>query len=103
MSCFVLLLFVVYLIFLPPYSPIDVATAVDAPLIDYVTVGSSSLSNELSGKQSPSPLPDITYLFCTILALGIVTAVVTLIPILLHNLFLSPLIVVPYLVLCCLV
>ena len=55
-----------------------------SPVIDYVADDSSSLSDELPGKQSPSPLPDITYLFRTILALGIVTAAVTLVPILLH-------------------
>ena len=60
------------------------------PLIDYVTVGSSSLSDELPGKQSPSPLPDITYLFRIILALGIAAATAT-IPIPLHYLSLSPL------------
>ena len=47
----------VYLLFLPPYSPIDVATAVDAPLMDYVADDSFSLSDEIPGKQCPFPSP----------------------------------------------
>ena len=59
-------------------------------MIDYVVDDSSSLSDELPGKQSPSPLPNITYLFRIILALGIAAAT-AIIPIPLHYLSLSPL------------
>ena len=90
----------VYLLFLPPSSPLDSnTTAADVPGYDYYVDDHTPIV-ELPGKQSPSPLPVITYLFRIIIALGIAAATVTLIPILMHNLFLSPLIIVTYLVLC---
>ena len=68
------LLFAVYLLFLPPYSPVDPDTAVDDVAgYDYF-VDDRTPTAELPGKQSPSPLPDITYLFRIILALGIAAA-----------------------------
>ena len=70
--------------FSPPYSPVDPKTAVDDTVEYGDYVDDQPLATELPGKQSPSPLPDITYLFRIILALGIATAAVTLIPILLH-------------------
>ena len=63
-----------YLLFLPPYSPVDPKTAVDDTVECDDYVHDQPLATELPGKQSPSPLPDITYLFRIILALGIAAA-----------------------------
>ena len=94
--------YIVYFVFIvsPPLLPVGPATDADAPVIDYVADDSSSLSDELPAKQSPSPLPYITYLFRTIIALGIVTAIVTLVPILLHIHF-CRLLLYPTFILCC--
>ena len=91
-----------YLLFLPPYSPVDPETAADDSVEYDDYIDDQSLATELPGKQSPSPLPDITNLFRTILALGIVTAAVTLGPILLHIHFCC-LLLYPSFILCCLV
>ena len=48
--------------FSPPYSPIDSDTAADDTVEYDDYVDDQPLATELSGKQSPSPLPDITYL-----------------------------------------
>ena len=62
----------VYLLFLPPSSsPIDVATAVVASVFDYVADVSSSLSDELPGKQCPFPSPRYRLYVYTFLALDI--------------------------------
>ena len=91
MSCICIAIIVVYLLFLPPsYYPVDPATAVDTPVIDYV-VDDSALATGLPGKQCPFPSPRYRLSFYIILALGI-AAVATIIPILLHSLFLSPVI-----------
>ena len=63
--------------FLPPSSPIDPATVVDAPMIDYATDDYSSLLDELPGKQNPFPSPRYRLSVYIILALGI-AAVATL-------------------------
>ena len=85
----------------PLYSPVDRDTAADDTTVEYdYFVDDRTPNIELPGKQSPSPLPDITYLFCTILALGIVTAAVTLVPILLHIHF-CRLLLYPTFILCC--
>ena len=95
MSCICIAIIAVYLLFLPPSSSVDPDTAADDTTEYDYYVDDCTPAVELPGKQSPSPLPDITYLFRTVLALGIVTAVITLVPILLHNLSLSPITVYP--------
>ena len=71
------ILFALYLLFLPPSSsPKDPETAADDAVEYDDNVDDQPLATELPDKQSLSPLPDITYLFRTILALGIVTVVV---------------------------
>ena len=58
----------------PPSSSVDPDTAA-ADNTEYgYYVDDHPLATELPGKQSPSPLPDITYLFRIILALGIAAA-----------------------------
>ena len=101
LPCILSVFYIVYFEFIvsPPLLPVDPTTDADAPVIDYVAEDSSSLSDELPSKQSPSALPDFTYLFRTILALGIVTAVVTLVPILPHIHFCR--LLYPTFILCC--
>ena len=90
-----------YLLFLPPSSSVDPDTAADDTTEYDYYVDDQPLVVELPGKQSPSPLPDITYLFHIILALGIVAATV-IIPIPLHYMSLSPpLLLYPTFILCC--
>ena len=84
------ILFACYLLFLPPFLPVDPATATDDTVEYDDYVDDQTTTAELPGKQSPSPLPDITYLFRIILALGIAAAT-AIIPIPLHYLSLSPL------------
>ena len=58
-----------YLLFLPPYSPVDPAATADAAVgYDYYT-DDPAPTTELPGKQSPSPLPDIAYLSLFILCI----------------------------------
>ena len=57
--------------FVLPLIPVDPVTDVDAPVIDYVADVSSSLSNELPGKQCPFPSPRYHLSVYIILALGI--------------------------------
>ena len=91
----------VYLLFLPPPSSlVDSDTAADDTTEYDYYVDDQPLAIELPGKQSHSPLPDITYIFRTILALGIITAAVTLVPILLHIHF-CRLLLYPTFILCC--
>ena len=83
-----------YLLFLPPYSPIDSETSADDTVEYDDYVDDQSLATELPGKQSPSPLLDIAYL-------SVLNSCIrhccccTLIPILLHNMSLSPFTIVP--------
>ena len=58
----------------PPYSPVDPETAADDTVEYDDYVDDQPLAAEVPGKQSPFPLPDITYLFCIILALVIAAA-----------------------------
>jgi hypothetical protein len=54
-------LFVVYLLcFLPLFSPVDLATAAGAPVIDDLVDDPPPLSAELLGKQNPLDHSDIT-------------------------------------------
>ena len=64
-----------YLLFLPPLvCPIDSGTAA-ADVVEYdYFVDDRTTTVELSGKQSPFPLPHIAYLSVLILALGIAAA-----------------------------
>src|SRR3954462_2632641 len=73
------ILFALYLLFLPPSSPVDPAAAADytAAEYDYV-VDDRTATVERPGKKSHFPSPDIAYLFRTFLALGIATATATL-------------------------
>ena len=51
MSCIVMLMFALYLLFLPPSSsPVDPETGADATEYDYVTDDPSSCATELPGK-----------------------------------------------------
>ena len=71
----VLHLFALYLLFLPPFLPVDPDTAADDTTVEYdYYVDDRTPTVELPSKQSPSHLPDITYLFRIILALGIAAA-----------------------------
>ena len=96
--CFILC--ALYLLF-PPYSSIDVATVVGAPLIDYVTVGSSSCQTSFQASRA-LPLSQISPIFPYYSCIRHCCCCM-LLPILLHNLSLSPFTIVPYLILCCLV
>ena len=69
MSCILVALFAVYLLFLPtPSLPIDPETADDTAEYD-VDVDDPSFSTELPGKQNPLDHPDITYSPSLLLAL----------------------------------
>ena len=96
MSCICIAIVIVYLLFLP-LLPVDPMTAgEDTVEYDYY-VDDQTPTIELPGKQCPFPSPTYRLPFRIILALGIAATAITLIPILMHNLFSSPLIVVPYL------
>ena len=89
------ILFPLYLLFLPPFLSVDPA-AIAADTVEYDDyVDDQTTTAELPGKKSPSPLPDITYLFRIILALGIAATAIIHIP--LHYLSLLPFTIVPYL------
>ena len=68
-------MFTSYLLFLPPYSPIDPATtADDAAGHDYF-VDDQSLATELPGKQCPIPSPRYHLsIYMLFVALGIAAA-----------------------------
>ena len=68
--CFILCF--IFIVSSPPlYCPIDPGTAAD-DVVEYdYFVNDRTPTVELSGKQSPFPLPHITYLLYLILALGI--------------------------------
>ena len=55
----------------PPFLPVDPAAAADDTIEYDDYIDDQTTIAELPSKQSPSPLPDITYLFRIILALGI--------------------------------
>ena len=60
--------------FFPPLLPIDPGTAAD-DVVEYdYFVDDRTSTVDLSGKQSPFPLPHIAYLSVLILALGIAAA-----------------------------
>ena len=86
MSCICIAIIAVYLLFLPPsYCLVDLGTAVDAPVIDYV-VDDSAFATELPGKQCPIPSPRYRLSFCITLCTRHGCCNVK-IPILLHDLF----------------
>ena len=53
---------IIFIVSPPLYSPVDPETAADDTVEYDDYVDDQSLATELPGKQSPSPLPDITYL-----------------------------------------
>ena len=94
MSCFWIATIAMYLLFLPPSSPIGPGTAA-ADIVGYdYYVDDLTPTVELPSKQSPSPLPHIAYL-------SVLNSCIrhccccTLIPTLLHSLSLLPLTIVP--------
>ena len=71
-------LIALYLLFLPPLSPVDPATIADYTAAGYdYFVDDRTPTVELPGKQSHS-LPQISPIFPYFLALGIVTAAATI-------------------------
>jgi hypothetical protein len=74
----VLHLFTVYLFLSSPSSsPVDLATADDAPVIDYFVEDSFSSAKQ-PGKQNPLDHSDITHAFSLMLALAFATVIVCL-------------------------
>src|SRR3954463_9409499 len=103
MTCICLYMLDVYLLFLPPYSSVDPAAAVDytAAEYDYV-VDDPTTTVELAGKQShslPQIPPIFPYISCT---RHCYCCCYDYNPIQLDSLILSPL-DVPSFILCCLV
>ena len=74
MSCICIAIIVVYLLFLFRFPSVDPDTAADDTTEYDSYVDDHTPTVELPGKESPSPLPDITYLFRIILVLGIAIA-----------------------------
>ena len=85
-----LLLLAVYLLFLPPYSPVDPAATADYTAAGYDYVDDDRTPTvELPGKQ-PFPSPTYRLLICIYL-LHYAYAAATILPIQLHSYSLSPL------------
>src|SRR3954465_10436123 len=71
MSYICIAIIIVYLLFIPPYSPVDPdTTTAEVVVFDYV-FDDRTPTVELPGKQSHFPSPYISYIFHTFLALGI--------------------------------
>src|SRR4051812_41011083 len=82
------------------YCPVDLTTDAGAPVFDYVIDDRTPLSSSFQASSATSPLPHITYMFIFICCTSHMLLLRCL-PIQLHSLSLSPL-VVPSFVLYCL-
>ena len=80
-----------YLLFLPPYSPVDPAATADYTATEYdYSTDDRTPTVELPGKQSHSPLPHIAYLSVFICCTRHML-LLRYFPIQMHSLSLSPL------------
>src|SRR4051812_41002241 len=102
MSCICLLCLLYIYCFLPPYSPVDPAATADYTDVEYdYVVDDSTPTDELPGKQCPFTFPSYRlYIYTLSIALGIAAA--TCLPIQLHSLSLSPLVILSF-ILCILI
>ena len=102
MSCICIAIIVVYLLFLPLFTPVDLDTAADNTVAEYdYYVDDRTPTFELPGKHSHFSSLDIAYLSVHFLHWALLL-LLRYNPIQLHSLFLLPL-DVPSFVLCCLI